>query len=316
MKNAIQDLGISIISGVFIPAFLLSLFVLGETDPQIESTDSDILIINHTPICVQTGNGRQLMDMEEYVLGVVLAEMPANFEMEALKAQAVAARTFAEKALISGGKHGDRSVCTKSGCCQGYITKESYLIKGHTNESLNIIQKAVSDTSGEVIFFENDLIDAAYFSCSGGFTEDAVEVWGSARPYLVSKESPGEQGIELSEDKQFLKTDLEKILNISLPIDTERWFSCWEYTRGGGVASVIIGNKQFDGKYLRKALNLRSTLFSVTLAGENIIFHTDGYGHRVGMSQYGAEAMAVRGKKYDEIIQYYYSGTTLRNIYS
>ena len=119
------------------------------------------------------------MDMDGYLVGVVLAEMPVSFEEEALEAQSVVARTYARKAWETGGKHGDCSVCTRSACCQGYIGDEDYLSQGGTEEGLEKVRAAVAATSGWVLTYEGELIEATYFSCSGGSTEDAAAVWGS-----------------------------------------------------------------------------------------------------------------------------------------
>ena len=137
----------------------------------------------------------QSMDMEEYLTGVVLAEMPASFEGEALKAQAVAARTYAAKAQASN-KHTGGSICTDSRCCQAYISEREYLENGGTELGIAKIRGAVSATKGEVLTYQGELIDATYFSCSGGSTEDAQAVWGVDFPYLKAVSSPGEEKAE------------------------------------------------------------------------------------------------------------------------
>ncbi|MGM9604849.1 MAG: stage II sporulation protein D [Faecousia sp.] len=253
------------------------------------------------------------MDLEEYVFGVVLAEMPAEFEAEALKAQAVVARTFAWKAATTGGKHGDYTLCTNSACCQGYLSEGNYLSYYGTAEEVEKVRKAVDATAGIVITYGAELIEATYFSSSGGYTEDAAAVWGNDYPYLTAKESP-EADLEGEESKAFSRAYLESTLHAQLGDDPEAWFHDWEFTNGGGVASVGIGNRTFSGTELRKALNLRSTLFSVSIENDVVFFHTKGYGHRVGMSQFGADAMALEGKTYEEILQYYYTGTELKKI--
>ena len=131
------------------------------------------------------------MKMNDYLTEVLLGEMPAEFEMEALKAQAVAARTYTAKAAITGGKHGDGSVCSDSACCQAYLPQETYLMLGGTEENLEKINKAVLETTGLVLAYDGNLIEATYFSCSGGSTEDAAAVWGTEYPYLQAVASPG-----------------------------------------------------------------------------------------------------------------------------
>lgn len=249
------------------------------------------------------------MDMDEYLVGVVVAEMPSTFEPEAKKAQAVAARTFARKAYVTGGKHGDGSVCAESGCCQAYLTAEKYLELGGSEKALEEARKAVEDTSGYVLLYEGQLIEATYFSCSGGSTEDAVAVWGRDFPYLRAVDSPGEEyAVHHSDTVSFTKAELENKLGISL---SGNWLGKTTYTAGDGVETIILGGKSFTGKELRTLLGLRSTAFTVEISGEEIRFATKGFGHRVGLSQYGADAMAASGSVWQEILLYYYQGTTL-----
>jgi len=256
----------------------------------------------------------QTMNLEEYLVGVVLAEMPSEFEMEALKAQAVVARTFAQKALHTGGKHGDGSICTTPSCCQGYLSEEEYLAGNESQEGLEKIRAAVASTAGLVLTYQGELIEATYFSSSGGYTEDAAAVWGSSYPYLVAKMSPEALGENSEDTKAFSQAYLEDLLHIEMGEDPRQWFTDWKKTRGGGVESVVIGGRKFTGTELRKKLELRSTLFYVTQEHGVIFFHTKGFGHRVGMSQYGADTLAVSGKTCEEILAYYYTGAKLEKI--
>lgn len=260
-----------------------------------------------------TGAGTEEMDMDLYLTRVLLAEVPADFETEMLKAQSVAARTYAQKAWEIGGKHGDGSVCTKSVCCQGYITEEDYLNQGGTQEGIEKIRNAVTSTSGQVLTYEGELIEATYFSCSGGMTEDAQAVWGSSFPYLQSVESPGEENaVYYTDTVVYTLQQFQNLLGIFLPEETEAWFGEVTRTEGGGVATIEIAGAIFTGTQLRSLLGLRSTNFTIS-AGEQITITTKGYGHRVGLSQYGAEAMAVNGSTYEEILSHYYPGTLLTN---
>ena len=255
------------------------------------------------------------MDLDAYLVRVVLGEMPAGFDAEALKAQAVAARTFTRKAWITGGKHGDGSVCTSSRCCQAYITEEQYLAGGGTEENLEKVRSAVTQTSGEVLTYDGELIEAVYFSCSGGSTEDAAAVWGVAYPYLQSVDSPGEEEAAVYWDRvSFSPEEFQSALGVSLSGEADSWFGKTLYTKGGGVGEMEIGGVRYDGTQLRSLLGLRSTVFSVETEGNVITFTTRGYGHRVGMSQYGAEAMAVAGSRYDEILSHYYPGAVVVKI--
>lgn len=253
----------------------------------------------------------QSMELEQYMVGVLLGEMPVDFEPEALKAQAVAARTLAVKSKKQGFKHDGADVCTSSGCCQAYLSEEAFLEQGGSQEALKKVRLSVSETAGEVLTYEGELIEATYFSCSGGRTEDAVAVWGTEIPYLGAKDSPGEEQATHFTDTMKLSTaEFASKLGMrqnSVPITVDSV----AYTQGGGVDKIILNGKTYTGMQMRKALGLRSTAFVIRIVGDSVTITTRGFGHRVGMSQYGAEAMAVRGSNYREILSYYYPGTEL-----
>lgn len=261
------------------------------------------------------GTSAQQMPLETYLLGVVLAEMPASFPAEALKAQAVVARTYTMKRQEENPKHSDGAVCTDPGCCQAYCVPDAYLAAGHTREDLQKVTRAVEETKGEVLRYEDTLIDATYFSCSGGRTEAAVAVWGQDVPYLQSVNSPGEENARVYlQEETFQKDTLCDLLGISLEGAPDTWFTDVTYTEGGGVERVSIGGAVYSGTQLRSLLGLRSTAFTVTPADDAVTLTTRGYGHRVGMSQYGAQAMAETGSTYGQILLHYYPGTVLENL--
>lgn len=252
------------------------------------------------------------MELEKYITGVVLQEMPADFELEALKAQAVVARTYTCRRQQSTPKHPDADICTDSNCCQGYCAETDIQKKGFTEEQVERVVKAVEDTSGQVLLYNGELIEATYFSCSGGMTEDAKDVWGSDVPYLQSTKSPGEeQAAHYSDTVRFSVDDFQAILGEEFSGTPESWFRDAVYTEGGGVESIRIAGKLYTGIQLRTALDLRSTAFVMTAVGNTVTVTTKGFGHRVGMSQYGAEAMAVAGSDYLQILSHYYVGTEL-----
>lgn len=255
------------------------------------------------------------MDLEDYILCVILREMPADFELEALKAQAVVARTYTLRRCENGGKHEFAAVCTEPSCCQGYCDPSEYLNSGGEELSIEKIRRAVSETSGVVLTYNGELAEATYFSCSGGQTEDAQAVWGTNIPYLKSTESPGEEGATHFTDTVTFDADaIETLLNIDLSMDFRKWVGPVTYTKGGGVDTIEIGGKTFRGVEMRRVLGLKSTAFQIAVVGNRFIITTRGFGHRVGMSQYGAEAMAVGGKNYEEILRHYYEGTELKCI--
>lgn len=282
---------------------------LPQTAPEAQEPDP------YTPSIRVLDQGQvQAMELETYVQGVVLAEMPASFCQEAMKAQAVAARTFALKTGESG-KHQEADVCTDSACCQAWQDPEAADL---TQEHREKLKKAADETKNQVLTYGGALIDATYFSCSGGWTESAIAVWGQDVPYLRSVESPGEEDAAVYEDQVTVdKGRFCAIISSAEPqvlfdVPEEEWFSDPVLTPGGGVETIAICGCPFTGPRLRSLFGLRSTAFTVEVTEESVVFHTRGYGHRVGMSQYGANARAAFGETYDQILSYYYGGTELK----
>lgn len=244
------------------------------------------------------------MTLREYLVGVVMGEMPASFSMEALKAQTVAARTYTLRRLEGGGTLSD-----DPGVCQAYTdpaTAETKWGEGW-QENLERITEAVEETDGQVLTYEGELISATYFSCSGGKTESAQAVWGGEVPYLVSVDSPGEE--EASAYESVVTVPVEEFLT-TLEVNSPT-VSAVTYTEGGGVETVTVGGKIFSGTDMREMFELRSTLFRMESDRENMTFYVQGFGHRVGMSQYGAQAMAEAGSTYQEILHWYYTGVEI-----
>lgn len=286
------------------------------TDPSYSETVPNFETEVPAYIPVLTGNTSvRVMGLEEYVLCVVLAEMPAYFHPEALKAQAVAARTYALRRVSIGDKHPDGAVCTDPGCCQALLSREEYLQVRGTVRELETIRKAVEATAGQVLLYDGMYAETTYFSCSGGKTEDALEVWGTAYPYLTSVSSPGEEEAALyRETKRFTPDAFAAALDRHLTGDPEQWIGKRTYTQGGGVKTIDICGKSYSGTQLRELLSLNSASFTVSVAEGMLVVETAGKGHRVGMSQYGADAMAETGKTYREILAYYYPGTGIDKI--
>lgn len=322
MRSIWKDILAALMMGMVLPGLMLNYAIMGlqkdETirDLQITMPDEPIQRTESMPVLLRESDETvRECDMEEYLVSVVLAEMPADFELEALKAQAVAARTYARKAWVTGGKHGDGSVCVRPGCCQSYIETEEYLRKGGTEAGLEKIRDAVYATSGQCLEFDGALIEATYFSTSGGSTEAAVAVWGSDYPYLQAVDSPGEEGARWYTDLvTFTKEQFANALGLEPEGNPEFWFGDVRYTEGGGVETMVISKEIFTGTQLRSLLGLRSTAFTVDVSEDVIHITTRGYGHRVGMSQYGAEAMAVNGSSYQQILAHYYPGTELVSV--
>lgn len=259
--------------------------------------------------------------LEKYLLGVVSAEMSANFNEEALKAQAVVARTYTLYSIQKSKKHENADICDSSTCCQAWITKEDRLNKWDENtreENWNKILNAVSETKGKVIKYDGELIDAFFHSNSGGKTEEPVNVWGGSNyPYLKSVETAGEDAYaQYSSEVTISKNDFvnkikEKHNDLEIDFTKEDALKIIEYTDSGRVKTFKVGNLNLSGVEIRSILGLKSTNFKFSIDGENIKFEVIGYGHGVGMSQTGADSLAKEGKNYEEIIKHFYTGVEI-----
>ena len=294
---------------VFLPGIVLRLVVANKPDNLLIPSETSVTPIQSNANDVQQINvlhNDQVLTMpiDEYLCGVLLGEMPASFHEEALKAQAVAARTYTLKILRNERKHMEADICTDYACCQAYIEPEG-------NGTIQKIRDAVYATAGTVLIFDGDLIEATYFSCSGGRTEAAVEVWGEDIPYLQAIESPWDADAKYHRD-MFVISEKQLLEKLDIYNESEV-FTCSNvtYTDGGGVDTIEICGKEFSGVQIRSMLGLRSTAFSVEKNGDSICFITKGFGHRVGMSQYGADAMAQQGSQYEDILAFYYPQTQL-----
>lgn len=246
--------------------------------------------------------------LETYLIGVLAAEMPASFELEALKAQAVVARTYALKRCEESPKHGKNGVCTDPACCQGYVSGD-----GIQSENWEKLRQAVKETRGMVLTYEGQLAEATYFSSSGGTTEAAYMVWGGDVPYLQSVESPDERNL-FEQTVFFSREELENALGIDLSEDPEDWIGGITYTESGSIDTWEIEGETYRGTEIRRLLGLKSTCIHAEPMGDGISVSTVGFGHRVGMSQYGADAMAVKGRSFREILSHYYPGTEVTDM--
>ena len=267
---------------------------------------------------VKLADGRvETMAMDDYLWGVVAAEMPAAFESEALKAQAVAARTYTlTKLERTTDAHPEADLCTDVNCCQAYRTKEDAAASWGENAQMytDKIAAAVADTDGVAVLYEGKPIQAVFFSSAAGRTVDAVEVWGNSVPYLTGVDSPeGEEvpnyhsSVTLTAE-EFRTAFLAQYPGADLSGDPSGWFSNTVSNSAGGVSSMDVGGVTVSGQDLRTLFSLRSTSFTVSAGAEGVIFSVTGYGHGVGMSQYGANALAQEGKSYEEILKWYYTG--------
>ena len=271
---------------------------------------------------VHTAGGIATMPLESYVCGVVAAEMPASYHLEALKAQAVAARTRAVCQKESGGcrSYPGADICDDSGCCQGYASMTECREKwgDETEFYRQRIIGAVEETMGWIMTYEGEPITVMYHAMSGGKTEDAAAVFSQPLPYLVSVESRGEEGARgFFTETTFTYEQMAAAVNGSIPgmdvsaDELRRSFSITEYTDSGRVRQVSMGDALVEAASLRKALGLRSTWFSIASDGEGVTFQQRGYGHGVGMSQVGANSMAASGSTCGQILLHYYPGVKI-----
>jgi len=311
----------AIAMGIGLPALLVTAVIWKGNGEKPQQPENNALPTQTTTVSTQTitvpvitGDQTVQMELEEYLLGVLLAEVPADFATEAIKAQAVAARTFTLRSCLQTGNHTPNAVCTDSSCCQGYLSPLRYIQQGGTSAQIDKFRSALSETADQVVCYEGELIVAAYFSCSGGSTEDALAVWGQDYPYLQSVESPGEEhAAYYTDQKEFTVQAFEEALGITLSGVPGSWFGVITYTQGGGVKTADICGVTFTGTDLRKKLSLRSTAFTLAASETGITVYTRGQGHRVGMSQYGADAMARSGSDYRQILLHYYPGTGVQS---
>lgn len=286
----------------------------------VRKQETKIYNVNKIRLLKTETNEVEEMDFENYLKGVLLGEVPASYNMEALKAQAVVARTYAMyKLKYSKGAHENADMCDNPSHCQAYKAKEyaySAWKDNEKDENWNKIEKAVNETSGEVITYNNQLINAFFHAHSGGKTEDARYIWGQEIiPYLKSVD--GCESYAFEDTKTFSKDEFKKILKEKYQEFDENIESInvQDHTISNRVFHIKIGNLVLLGTDVRNIFGLRSSNFEIINDDNNIIFKTVGYGHGVGMSQEGANQMATNGKDYREIIQHYYTGVEIVKIY-
>ncbi len=261
--------------------------------------------------------------LDTYLCHVVSAEMPADYEIEALKAQAVVARTYTIY-KIQNKKHDNADICDDSNCCQAWVSKETRLSRWEESQRESNwakIEQCVNETKGKVITYEGKPINAFFHANSGGTTELPVNVWGgSSFPYLQVVETAGEEGYtqyrsEVILTREELLSKLKtKYNDIKINFEDDQDLKILDYTDSNRVKSVKFGNHELSGVETRTLLGLKSTNFEMIKEGDNIKFSVIGYGHGVGMSQTGADTMAKQGSNYEEIIKHFYVGVEIKEI--
>ncbi len=255
-------------------------------------------------------------DLEEYLVGVLAAEMPAEYHVEALKAQAVAARSFiASRVNQQNPDHLGAVVCDNASHCKAHLDRKAAMEKWPEEKAEIYWEKlegAVAETEGEYMTCGEDVVEAFFFARSNGRTENSEDVWGEERPYLKSVESSGDKSHPEFETVVELTTaDVRnklKSLNSKVKTgDDSLKIGKITYTAGGSVATIELDGMLFRGKDIRLAFDLKSASFSVNQENGKMQFKVLGYGHGVGMSQFGANCMAENGKNYTEILSHYYT---------
>ena len=308
---------------LFLCSSLFPVFSMGKVD---DSTPEVLPNVLETPAVfgdsfrvLREDSGKiEVIDSYYYLCGVVAAEMPASYETEALKAQAVAAYTFAcYRRETRQNKEYDVTDTTSD---QAYISPDEQKEKWGDDyeEYSQKIAAAVESVKGQLLTFEGKTILAAYHSISGGKTEAASNVWGDGYPYLQSVESVGDvlspnylNVYEFSEDE--IKSALSD-KGVEFSGSAKDWFKDKKTSDSGTVLSITVCNKEFTGKEMRTALGLKSANFDVSFADGKFTFTVRGYGHGMGMSQYGANFMALQGSSYKDILNWYYPNATLQSI--
>lgn len=292
-----------------------------DTYETVDSTSPTITVYNCST------NKTEKMDIETFLYGVVASEMSSDFSEEALKAQAVAARTYIiykiENNMTQG--HNGADICTNSNHCQAYASYEELKNKKGDewmNNSYPKIKQAVNDTKGHILTYDNKAILPLYFSTSSGKTENSEEVFSAQYPYLKSVSSPyEEQSPKYYTEKKINKNDFVNLLKknySSISISSENLnntVKILDRTTAGSVNTIQVGNKKITGRNMRTIFGLNSSNFDLGFNGDTVIFKVKGYGHGVGMSQWGAEGMAQKNYKYDEILFHYYTDTQIKDIY-
>jgi stage II sporulation protein D len=309
--------------------FLLPLFTVtllrhekaGEQEPErIEILPAGEIDSGETIRLLLDGEVEEL-SMSDYLAGVVRAEMPASFEQEALCAQAVAARTYTLYKIASGGNHGDEAdVCGDSTCCQAYLSQEQAATNwGDDAERYEAkIENAVAATDGQTLLYDGNPILAVFHSSSAGQTKSSGEVWTSDLPYLQSVSSPEVADeipnyysrVELT-PAEFRQAFLAAHPEADLSGSADTWVRDLTVSEGSNVASVTIGGVQIRGGEARTIFSLRSASFELVFSEGSFVFYVTGFGHGVGMSQYGANEMAKEGIDWRDIVLHYYTGATV-----
>lgn len=269
-------------------------------------------------LAVKNGDAVEIMALDVYLQGVVRGEMPASFELEALKAQAAAERTYIYYQLAAGRKeaHPNADVCTDPSCCNAWLSEEAAREKwgGDFDGWESRIEEAVAATDGQVALYDGQPILAVFHSSSAGKTAGAGDVWSGDMPYLRSVDSPeGEETVpNYYSAAEFTAAEAKALLAQAHPELTfsggpDKWFGAVEKDESGRVGTVEVCGAPLRGVEVRRIFSLRSACFTIDAQADGVTFRVTGYGHGVGMSQYGANELARQGRTWQEILLWYYA---------
>ena len=302
---------------IFIPFFIVIIY--NKNYKEIE-----LKYISPTYIRVKRMNDESIikLPLEEYIVGVLAGEMPISFELEALKAQAVASRSYALKRIeYNKEKEYDvvDSVINQVYLDDNYL-KEAW--KDNYIENINKLKTAVLETKGEYLEYNNEVVEAFFFSTSSGKTENSEEVFSTEYPYLRSVESPYDKyapkyasTLKIS-NKDFVSKLKSTYSDINISQNNlSSQIKILSRSDGGSIEKIKLGNKEITGRDVRNILNLNSANFEINFDDNSLDFVVKGYGHGVGMSQWGAQGMAEEGYKYYEILCHYYKDATIDDLY-
>lgn len=313
---------------VILPMWLTQSFEINEDTQRIEinvEKPSLDLGVQYKKINLLHNNENvvETLELEDYLINVVAAEMPVEYEEEALKAQATVARTYTLYQIENGHKHDNADVCDSSTCCQAWISKEKRYEKWGDNqdEKWSKLTNAVYSTAGEVITYDGKPIDAFFHSNSGGTTEIPINVWGGSDfPYLQVVETSGEDEYsQYYSEKEYTKAEIESKMksaysDFSIDWNEENCIEILEYTESSRIKTLKIGNKNISGVEARKIFELKSSNFTYEISESTVKFKVIGYGHGVGLSQTGSNTLAKEGKNYKEIIEHFFKNIEIENI--
>ena len=295
---------------IFIPFFIVTLFGMGDiTEIQLKYVSNKTVRVK-----ILSTDKVEEVPLEEYIVGVLAGEMPIDFELEALKAQAVASRSYVLKRM-EYNKDNEYDV-VDSVLNQVYLD-DDYLKETWGNNytiKINKLRTAVNETYNEYMEYDGEIIDALFFSTSNGYTEDSHLVFNLELPYLKSVESSWDQEVSSAFSSKYTYSLQEFYEKLGLEYKDKLEVEILERSSTNRVLKLKINGQEFEGTTLYNKLGLRSTDFEITQVGSNVVFDMKGYGHGVGMSQYGALGMAKQGYTYDEILKHYYTGVTIKKI--